>query len=81
MDDRDLLERIGALVDEEHRLEASRHDDADPAVVSRIGEIEVMLDQCWDLLRRRRARRADEGDGAAAAEKPRDADTVERYLQ
>lgn len=81
MQDRDLLARIGELVDEEHRLEASRHDASDPAVMDRIGEIEVMLDQCWDLLRRRRARRGQEGDEAAAAEQPRDADTVERYLQ
>ena len=58
MDDQDLIARIHGLVDEEHRLEqhATGHgltsEDA-----SRLRDLEVQLDQCWDLLRQRRARR------------------------
>jgi hypothetical protein len=38
-----------------------------------------MLDQCWDLLRQRRARREFGGDESFSG--ARDADTVEDYLQ
>jgi hypothetical protein len=56
-DDESLRRRIHKLVDEEHGLEnqASGHrSDADHA---RISAIEVELDQIWDLLRQRNARR------------------------
>ena len=45
----------------------------------RIARLEVELDQCWDLLRQRRARREFglDPDGASA----RAADTVEKYKQ
>jgi hypothetical protein len=76
--DEDLLSRIGALVEEEHRLEAGRARSDDPADIERIQAIEVMLDQAWDLLRRRRARRA---NGEPADDALRPADTVEHYLQ
>ena len=50
--DGDVLSQIKNLVDEEHQL---RDDgEADPA---RIRHLEEQLDQCWDLLRQRRARR------------------------
>jgi hypothetical protein len=39
----------------------------------------VQLDQCWDLLRQRRARRAAGQDPDAAAVRP--ADVVEHYQQ
>lgn len=45
----------------------------------RLEAVSVELDRCWDLLRQRRALR-DAGQSPDAAE-PRDADTVERYLQ
>lgn len=52
MADDDILTRIDALVDEEHRL---RNGDAhDP---ERLRHLEEQLDQCWDLLRQRRAKR------------------------
>ncbi len=58
MDDEQLVKRIDELVDEEHRLEREHAADGlaeeDKA---RMGDIEVRLDQAWDLLRRRRARR------------------------
>jgi len=80
MDDAELIERIGTLVDEEHRLErahaAGKGGDDDHA---RLRALEVSLDQCWDLLRRRRARRALGEDPDAAEVRP--AETVEGYVQ
>jgi hypothetical protein len=80
MDDQDLIARIHGLVDEEHRLEqhASGHgltsDDA-----SRLRDLEVQLDQCWDLLRQRRARRNAGLDPDTAS--PREGTVVEHYQQ
>lgn len=76
MDDTDVLAHIAALVGEETRL---REEDArSPGNRSdRIRRIEAQLDQCWDLLRQRRAKRefGDDPDGA----QPRSIETVERY--
>jgi len=81
MEDTQLIARIGELVDEEHQLEAelASSETADPAVQRRVADLEVALDQCWDLLRQRRARRqagADPDDASV-----RDAGTVEGYRQ
>lgn len=59
MDDRQILERITALVDEEHRLRTGRQDGkvGSQEEVERLRQLEESLDQCWDLLRRRRAAR------------------------
>ena len=58
MDDEDIVRRITQLADEEHALERSHAgsglSDED---VARMRDLEVALDQCWDLLRQRRARR------------------------
>ena len=58
MDDHDLVDRINRLAEEEHRLERAEGADGltDEEQERRRG-IEVALDQCWDLLRQRRARR------------------------
>jgi hypothetical protein len=81
MDDKQILHRIGDLVDEEHRLRG-RHSSGDglsESERSRLRELEESLDQCWDLLRRRRAARDVGGDpGAATA---RSVNEVEGYLQ
>ena len=80
MDDRQVLDRIGALVEEEHTLESQAIGEGlDQHEQARLHEVEVQLDQCWDLLRQRRARRAagEDPDGAKA----RDENTVERYKQ
>jgi hypothetical protein len=80
MDDAEVISRIGALVDEEHGLErqASQHGpDSDAA--GRLREVEVALDQCWDLLRQRRARREMGQDPDDASVRP--PDVVERYQQ
>ncbi len=80
MDDAEVLQRIHDLVDEEHGLER-RHVGAEPAPgeVERLADLEVQLDQCWDLLRQRRARRraGQDPDEATA----RSEDTVEHYRQ
>ncbi len=74
MDNRSLLERITALVAEEQQLQETPGHDK-----KKLRELEIALDQCYDLLRQRRARRefGDDPDGAA----PRDPEVVERYLQ
>jgi hypothetical protein len=80
MDDSQVLDRIGALVEEEHTLERQATggglDDREQA---RLQEVEVQLDQCWDLLRQRRARREAGQDPDTAQVRPED--TVEGYLQ
>jgi hypothetical protein len=73
--DDDILKRIDELVAEEHRLQ-NTPDETDP---ERLRSLEVMLDQCWDLLRQRRARR-DAGLDPSEA-KVRDANVVEGYQQ
>ena len=75
MDDQTILDRITALVDEEHKL---REDVAAPEQnAARLKSVAEQLDQCWDLLRQRRARREFGEDPDAAA--PRDIGTVENY--
>jgi uncharacterized protein DUF2630 len=84
MSDESILNRIESLVDEEHRLlrreqEDASNEDALEGDRSRLQQVSVELDRCWDLLRQRRARR-DAGvdpDGAQV----RDAGTVENYRQ
>jgi hypothetical protein len=77
MDEQDLFSRIHSLVEEEHRLrETSEHTDETRA---RMGKIEADLDQCWDLLRQRRAKQqyGEDPDDATARPEPQ----VEGYLQ
>jgi hypothetical protein len=73
--DAPLFSRIGELVAEEQRLyskgEPSEHD------VEKLRSIGVELDQCWDLLRQRRALREFGKDPSEA--KVRDARIVEKY--
>ena len=58
MDDMDIVHRISDLSDEEHGLErAHAGEELSSQEQDRLREIEVALDQCWDLLRQRRARR------------------------
>jgi hypothetical protein len=80
MDDKEILQRIGALVDEERTLlDQEGRDGADTEKRGRIREIEVTLDQCWDLLRQRRALREFGADPDSAGVRARE--TVERYQQ
>ncbi|MGC8509269.1 MAG: DUF2630 family protein [Acidimicrobiales bacterium] len=80
MDDNSVLSRIGELADEELALEESHVGRPMSAEDERrLRTIEVELDQCWDLLRQRRARRAAGQDPDQAEVRPED--VVERYLQ
>jgi hypothetical protein len=58
MNDTEILKHITELVNEEHQLmnqaESGGLDDSEQ---DRMKALEVSLDQCWDLLRQRRARR------------------------
>jgi hypothetical protein len=80
MDDEQVRQRIEALVAEEHRLwdaEAAGGGSEDDR--RRLEELKVSLDQCWDLLRQRRALEQYGRDPDDAS--PRSAETVENYEQ
>jgi Protein of unknown function (DUF2630) len=81
MDDSEILHRIESLVNEEHHLTQLSQDQGGLTEEqrARIKALEVSLDQCWDLLRQRRARR-EFGLNPDEA-KPRDPDIVEHYQQ
>jgi hypothetical protein len=79
VDDAAVLARIGELADEEHRIfEREGRGEASEEDRERLDRIAVTLDQCWDLLHQRRARRAAGMDPEQA--RPRDERTVEGYL-
>ena len=82
MADDDVLANIQELSDEEHEL-YERHRAAGNALSEdehrRLAELQVRLDECWDLLRQRRARRQ-YGDDPSEA-RARDESTVEGYQQ
>jgi hypothetical protein len=75
--DAGVIGKIEALVHEEQHLYSGQNLD-DSAKV-RLEKIQVELDQCWDLLRQRRARR-EFGDDPDQA-KVRPAAIVEKYEQ
>ena len=74
MDDVEIVRRITELADEEHRLERSHAGNGlSDAELERMRAVEVALDQCWDLLRQRRARRSagrDPDDAVARLQHP-----------
>ena len=79
MDDKDVLDRINELAGEEHQLfQRESSGDASDAERERLKRVGVTLDQCWDLLRQRRAKRS-AGLNPDDAE-VRDERTVEQYL-
>jgi len=80
MDDADVVRQIMELSEEEHRLEGShRGERLTDEEVNRLRGIEIALDQCWDLLRQRRARRASGQDPDDAEVRPMG--VVEDYQQ
>jgi hypothetical protein len=81
VDDTSILDRIRRLVDEEHGLRSRRESGeiAEGEERRRLAALEESLDQCWDLLRQRRARR-EAGQNPDEA-KARDTREVESYLQ
>ncbi len=81
MDDSSILTQINSLIDEEHGLR-TRLGDKELGVEQehvQLQSLERQLDQCWDLLRQRRAKRKTGEDPDSAH--VRSADAVEGYLQ
>ncbi len=80
MDDQELVNRINELAEQEHRLEEAHVGEGlAPEEEERLRTIEVALDQCWDLLRPRGARRTAGQDPDQAHQRP--APVVEGYQQ
>ena len=79
MDEQSILDRIGEFVEEEHRLRdaVQSGEMTSDEERARLTRLEQALDQCWDLLRQRRARREFGLNPDEAT--VRDATTVERY--
>ncbi len=78
MDDAEVLGRINELAREEHELfERESRGQVTDTDRERLRRLQVTLDQCWDLLRQRRARRAVGLDPGEA--QIRDEKTVEGY--
>lgn len=58
MEDQQIVDRINELAHQEHSLwEAESKGEASESERERLKELQVTLDQCWDLLHQRRARR------------------------
>jgi len=78
--DQDILAQVNKLVAEEQQLrEALQQREIDESEEhQRLRAVEVQLDQCWDLLRQRRALRESGKDPREAEVRP--ADEVEGYL-
>lgn len=80
MDDSQIHGSIEKLVAEEHELWSRESDgSATDDDRRRLEQIRLSLDQCWDLLRQRRARRGAGQDPDTAGARP--PEVVERYEQ
>lgn len=80
MNDHEILHTIEHLVNEEHQLmNKAAAGGLEEEEHAKMKELEVRLDQCWDLLRQRRARKEFGLNPDDAKE--RDASTVEHYQQ
>jgi len=79
VDDKQILERINELATKEKDLFKKQADgEVSDDERKQLKKIEVTLDQCWDLLHQRRARRSAGLDPDDA--EVRDAGTVEGYV-
>jgi hypothetical protein len=80
MDDPEIHGTIEQLVAEEHELwSREAAGEADEGDRRRLSELQLSLDQCWDLLRQRRALRESGLDpDAAGVRRP---EVVEGYEQ
>ena len=78
--DKDILSQVNKLVAEEQELRDKLQKRAITASEEhdRLKLVEAALDQCWDLLRQRRALRETGGDPRSAEVRP--ATQVENYL-
>ena len=79
MEDAKVIDRINEIAHEEHALwEKESQGEATDTERERLQQLGVTLDQCWDLLHQRRARRAAGQDPDQAT--VRDPRTVEGYV-
>ncbi|MEU3016832.1 MULTISPECIES: DUF2630 family protein [unclassified Nocardiopsis] len=76
--EQDIMTTIRGLMDEEHTLR-SAEGGLDPQERRRMRQVEEALDQCWDLLRQRRARTEHGQDPEEARVRP--VSEVENYRQ
>jgi hypothetical protein len=81
MDDKEILTTIDDLIKTEHDLRSrlSAGELTSEQEHEQLRAVEEQLDQCWDLLRQRRARREFGEDPSGSATRP--ANEVEDYLQ
>jgi len=81
MNDKEILSHIDELIATEHdlRTKVANGELSGPEERERLRSVEEALDQCWDLLRQRRARR-EFGESPDEAQ-VRPAGEVEGYLQ
>jgi hypothetical protein len=81
MDDKQILVNIDELIKTEHELRAkvAAGELSSQEERAQLRSVEEALDQCWDLLRQRRARREFGENPEEAAARP--APEVEGYLQ
>ncbi len=81
MNDTQIFKHIADLVSEEHELrdKVALGELSSAQESERLSAVEAALDQCWDLLRQRRAHREFGEDPDHA--QPRPASEVEGYLQ
>ncbi len=81
MDDKEILGRINELIETEHELrdQLAAGQLSTEQERERLRSAEEALDQCWDLLRQRRARREFGENPDAATVRP--AAEVEGYQQ
>lgn len=78
--DAEIANRIEKLVQEEHALwDAEGRGGSGDSDKQRLDEVKILLDQCWDLLRQRRALEEFKLDPDAAQARPKD--VVEGYEQ
>ena len=75
MSESSILERIATLVSEEHRIRTHGVRTLDE--MQQLRNVSEQLDQCWDLLRQRRAKVEFGADPNSA--QVRDVGTVEGY--
>jgi Protein of unknown function (DUF2630) len=79
VEDKTVFHNINKLAKEEHEIwQKESRGEATDADRERLRQLQVVLDQCWDLLHQRQARRAAGLDPADA--KVRDEKTVEGYI-
>lgn len=81
MNDKEILGHIDELIKTEHELRAKVADGSlsSEAERAQLRTVEESLDQAWDLLRQRRARRTAGEDPGDSSERPMS--EVEGYMQ